>query len=45
MKKGELDFNILFAKVYIEDKKRFKVWIKGSKRVFILESNTEKDMV
>lgn len=34
---GEFDFNILFAKVYVEDVKKFKLSIKGSKRTFLFE--------
>lgn len=37
---GEFDFNILFAKVYVEDVKKFKVSIKGSKRAFLFDCHS-----
>lgn len=42
---GEFDFNILFAKVYIEDAKRFKLAIKGSKRTFLFECYKKKEIL
>ena len=42
---GEFDFNILYGKVFVVEDTKFKLQIKGSKRFFLIDAGTKKDML